>query len=68
MSFKVVANAGADNTATSTAGFAVAGIYNDSSGCSNYGSGATGNGWLLTDITNAAAGIPTTVTTPLSIQ
>ncbi len=67
-SFKVVANVGSSGTATSTAGFSVGAIYNNGSGCSDYAPGSTGNGWELNTISAADAGIPTTITPPLTIQ
>lgn len=48
---------------TSTAGFAVQSIDNPTCGAS----GGTGNGWQLTAITNASAGLPATIAGPITI-
>jgi hypothetical protein len=61
----VAANAPeADGTIATAAGVGIQGLDNPTCGASS----ATQHMWALTPITRAAAGLPATIVTPLSIQ
>lgn len=65
--FFVPAIVDANGMATNVA-FTAPALWNASSGVWQCVAGGSNGGWLLTSITRAAAGIPTTITPPLSIR